>query len=50
LFAAELGVDPATVPLLSYYLGGVFKRYGEMFRELKETNTAAGIARQPAAD
>ena len=34
-FAREAGVDPAAMPLLGYYTGGVFQRYGEMFRELK---------------
>jgi len=35
-FASEAEIDPATLPLYNYYLGGVFPRYGEMFRELKE--------------
>ena len=35
LFAQDAGVDPATLPLFGYYTGGVFKRYSEMFRELK---------------
>ena len=34
-FAAEAKVDPAGMPLLSYYVGGVFPKYGEMFRELR---------------
>jgi hypothetical protein len=28
--------DPATLPLLSYYSEGVFQKYGEMFRELRQ--------------
>jgi len=39
-FAKEAGVDPASLPLLNYYEGGVFKRYGEMFRELRALKTA----------
>lgn len=35
-FAKEGGVDPAKLPLLAYYSEGVFKKYGEMFRELKQ--------------
>jgi glutaredoxin len=35
-FAAEAGVDPATLPLLAYYSDGVFQKYSEMFRELKQ--------------
>jgi len=34
-FAQEAGADPAAMPLFGYYTGGVFKRYGEMFLELK---------------
>jgi glutaredoxin len=34
-FALEAGVDPAAMPLLDYYAGGVFKRCGEMFLELR---------------
>lgn len=35
-FAKQAGVDPATLPLLSYYTEGVFQKYGEMFRELRQ--------------
>jgi len=35
-FARPAGVDPASLPLLSYYSDGVFQRYGEMFRKLRE--------------
>lgn len=35
-FAKEAEVDPASLPLLKYYTEGVFRRYGEMFRELKQ--------------
>ena len=34
-FAKEAGVDPAAMPLVSYYSDGVFKQYGAMFRELR---------------
>jgi len=39
-FARDAGVDPAAMPLLTYYSGGVFKRYSEMFRELRELKSA----------
>lgn len=35
-FAKGTGVDPAALPLLNYYLEGVFQKYGEMFRELRQ--------------
>jgi glutathione S-transferase len=35
-FAKGTGVDPATLALLSYYSEGVFQKYGEMFRELRQ--------------
>lgn len=35
-FAREGGVNPETLPLLNYYSEGVFKKYGEMFRELRQ--------------
>jgi glutaredoxin len=35
-FAQGTGIDPATLPLLSYYSEGVFQKYGEMFRELRQ--------------
>ncbi len=35
-FAQQAHVKPETLPLLSYYSEGVFKRYGEMFRELRQ--------------
>ncbi|MBB5986702.1 glutathione S-transferase N-terminal domain-containing protein [Sphingobium lignivorans] len=34
-FAGEAGVAPVSLPLLDYYANGVFKRHGEMFRELR---------------
>ena len=39
-FAGEAGVDPAQMKLLNYYSDGVFKRYGAMFRELRELKAA----------
>lgn len=33
--AAEAGVDPAGLPLLAYYVEGVFARYLDMFRRLR---------------
>ncbi|RYZ57034.1 MAG: hypothetical protein EOP08_17645 [Proteobacteria bacterium] len=39
-FARQGGVSPATLPLLAYYNEGVFKKYGEMFRELRELKGA----------
>lgn len=35
-FAKEAAVEPAALPLLAYYSAGVFPRYGEMFRELRQ--------------
>ena len=35
-FAKDGAVDAATLPLLRYYSEGVFKKYGEMFRELRQ--------------
>ena len=35
-FARAGSVDPATLPLLRYYSEGVFQKYGEMFRELRQ--------------
>lgn len=35
-FAKDADVDPAKMPLLTYYSNGVFKRYGEMFHKLKD--------------
>jgi glutaredoxin len=35
-FAKDAGIDPAALPLLSYYSEGVFQKYGEMFRELRQ--------------
>lgn len=34
-FGREAGIDPATLPLLSYYSEGVFRRHVEMHRELR---------------
>jgi hypothetical protein len=45
-FAGDAGVDPASMPLLNYYSNGVFKQYGQMFRELRELRSAQ--ASQPA--
>lgn len=39
-FAKEAGVDPSSLPLLAYYSDGVFKRYGELFREVRELKAA----------
>ena len=39
-FAGEAGVDPSSLPLLDYYSGGVFKRYGAMFQELRALKAA----------
>jgi glutaredoxin len=40
-FAADAGgVESASLPLLDYYSGGVFKQYGEMFRELRALKSA----------
>ena len=35
-FAKDAAVDPATLPLLGYYSEGVFQKYSEMFRELRQ--------------
>lgn len=35
-FASQAGVDPAAMPLLTYYTEGVFKRIFEMYHELAE--------------
>ena len=43
-FAGEAGVDPAAMPLLSYYSDGVFKKHIQMFRELRDIRSA-----QPAS-
>lgn len=32
-YARQAGVDPSKMPLLNYYLGGVFKRVGELYKE-----------------
>jgi glutaredoxin len=39
-FAAKNGTDPASLPLLAYYSDGVFKRYGQMFQELRALKQA----------
>lgn len=36
-FAQGTGVDPAALPLLGYYSAGVFQKYNEMYRELKQS-------------
>lgn len=33
--AREAGVDPGKLPLLNYYIDGVFRKHVEMFRELR---------------
>jgi hypothetical protein len=35
-YAREANVDPARMPVLNIYLGGVFKRVGQLFRENME--------------
>ena len=35
-FSDETGADPASMPLLGYYDGGVFERHIAMFKELRE--------------
>jgi len=35
-FAKDAGVDPAKLPLLAYYTGGVFRRHVEMHKELRQ--------------
>lgn len=35
-FAGEANVKPESLPLLKYYSEGVFPKYGEMFRELRQ--------------
>ena len=32
-YAGQAGVDPAEMPLLNYYVGGVFKRVGDLYKE-----------------
>lgn len=39
-FAKEAGANPADMPLLNYYADGVFKRYGEMFQEIRALKAA----------
>jgi len=39
-FAGEAGKDPSSLPLFNYYAEGVFKRYGEMFQELRALKAA----------
>lgn len=41
-FAKEAGVDPAKMPLLQYYLGGVFARMGAMRQELNDLKASRG--------
>jgi len=40
-FAKQAGVTPESLPLLNYYSQGVFKKYGEMFRELRQLKGSA---------
>ena len=35
-YAREANVDPGQLPVLSIYLGGVFRRVGQLFRENME--------------
>ena len=39
-FAKDAAVDPSALPLLDYYSGGVFKRYGAMFQEIRALKAA----------
>ena len=39
-FAKDAGVDPSSLPLLNYYTDGVFKRYGQMFQEIRALKAA----------
>ncbi|MFO7324141.1 MAG: glutathione S-transferase N-terminal domain-containing protein [Pseudomonadota bacterium] len=39
-FAREAGVDPSSLPLLNYYIQGVFPRHVEMHQELKKLKGA----------
>ena len=39
-FAKQADVNPETLPLLRYYSEGVFVKYGEMFRELRQLKGA----------
>ncbi len=43
-FAAEAGARTDGHALLAYYQEGVFKRHGEMFRELRELKLSASPA------
>jgi glutaredoxin len=40
-FAAEAGVDPGAMPLLTYYDNGVLERYSEMYIALRELKPAS---------
>ena len=40
-FAGEAGVDPALMPLLTYYSEGLFKSHLKMFQELRSLRNAA---------
>lgn len=40
-FARDADVDMSALPLLDYYTDGVFKRYGEMFLELRRAKQGA---------
>lgn len=46
LIARLAGEDEKSGPLLAYYNDGVFKQYGQMFRELKELKAVQ--EKQPA--
>ncbi len=38
-FSQEAGVDPSSMPLLTYYSEGVFEKHIAMFRELRDLKT-----------
>jgi glutathione S-transferase len=40
-FAKGAGIDPSALPLLRYYSEGVFQKYNEMYRELKQLKGSA---------
>jgi glutathione S-transferase len=40
-FGNSAGVNPAALPLLRYYSEGVFQKYNEMYRELKQLQGGA---------
>jgi glutaredoxin len=42
-FAREAGVDPSSLSLLAYYEGGIFKRYRELFQEVRSLKAAQAV-------